>query len=228
MSTAQTKAQPGTGIGGRAQRPPRRRQRPQPAQFVAHDPSLQFGQRLALGGHRQKPGRSAVGGCRPCARPLWSRWTRRQSRGPGGWPCRGPSVGMHRRQALPRPVNRLRARPHPRQSTVQVSRPRSSDCSAAASDGFEARAACDLGARRVVVGGPADVAEDAQHGVLEVLIGEPGQREGVGRVVGVRVVHHDLVRRARRRSWPRRGRTPIAPRSTRRWRRRRSAHRGGR
>ncbi|GAA4534073.1 hypothetical protein GCM10023161_05820 [Mycobacterium paraffinicum] len=41
----------GAGIGGRAQCPPRRRQRAQAAQLVAHDPSVQFGQWLPLGGH---------------------------------------------------------------------------------------------------------------------------------------------------------------------------------
>ena len=34
--------------------------------------------------------------------------------------------------------------------------------------------------------------EDSQHGVVEVLVGQPRQSERVGRFVGVRVVHNDL------------------------------------
>src|SRR5580693_2415353 len=49
-----------------------------------------------------------------------------------------------------------------------------------------------LRAGRVVVGGSADVPENSQHGVVEVLVRQPGQRERVCRVVAVRVVHHDL------------------------------------
>src|SRR6478672_5501914 len=46
----------------------------------------------------------------------------------------------------------------------------------------------DLVASGVVVGRLADLTEDAHHHVVEVLLGQPGQREGVRRVLDGRVV----------------------------------------
>ncbi len=115
---------------------------------------------------------------------------------------------MRRRPAPPRPVNRLRARA-PRQSTVQVSRPRSSDCRAARSTRAGVCAARHLLARRVVVGGPADLAEDAHHGVLEVLIATAGtaRRRRPSRRRARRAPRSRP--RTRRRSWPRPARSRI-------------------
>src|SRR4051794_26244260 len=53
----------------------------------------------------------------------------------------------------------------------------------------------DLLARGVVVCRPAHLAEDAHHHVIEVLLGQPGQRECIRGIVDLRVMDHDLVDR---------------------------------
>ena len=84
--------------------------------------------------------------------------------------------------------------------------PRSKDCSAAVSCGLASRAPRPA-AGAVVVGRPVDLTEDAHHGVLEVLLGQPGQRERVGRILGWASCT-TISSAARRRSWRPRGRNP--------------------
>ena len=49
--------------------------------------------------------------------------------------------------------------------------------------------------RHLVVRRPNDLTEDAHHHVIEVLLAQPRQREGVGRVLELGVVHDDVGRR---------------------------------